>query len=160
MSAWLFSIAGVIILSGLLDLVLSEGETKKYVKGIISIIVIATIISPLTKLADKDTAPLFPELKESAQTDEAFVAAIRSEREEQARTAIRDALAKEGLSAEIKVYSDNLNGYFYIKNVTCTFDKSVIKEEDANIDINKKIKSIIEDVSGVSHEEIIIIYAG
>ena len=112
MSAWLFSIAGVIILSGLLDLVLSEGETKKYVKGIISIIVIATIISPLTKLADKDTAPLFPELKESAQTDEAFVAAIRSERENRQGQPYGTRWQR---ACKRVLYSDNLNGYFYIK---------------------------------------------
>lgn len=162
MSAWLFSISTVIILSGLIDLILSEGETKKYVKGIAGIITIAVIIAPLVGFIDSnDTVFDFLNAEENGvDIDDAFVFAIIKEREEQAKHLIEQALLREGIEAEIKVYSDNLDGVFYIKNVTCSFDKSVIKDQEANIDINKKIKNIIKEISGVPSEEIIIIYAG
>ncbi len=162
MTTWLYSISGVIILSGLLDLVLSEGETKKYVKGIISLIVIFVIIAPLASLLNPktDSSWVFPKDATSIQVNQSFLSSITFQREEQAQLAIEQALASEGLVANVKVNSDDYNGVFYIKNVTCTFNKSVINELHSNIDINKKIKSIIRGVSGVADEEIIIIYAG
>lgn len=162
MATWLYSISGVIILSGLLDLVLSEGETKKYVKGIVSLLIIFVIISPLATLANSraGSAWVFPKETASVQVSQDFLSSINFQREEQAKLAIEQALTAEGMSANVKVFSDSYNGVFYIKNVTCTFSKSVINGLDSNIDINKKIKSIIRGASGVADEEITIIYAG
>ncbi len=162
MAAWLYSISGVIILSGLLDLILSEGETKKYVKGIVSLLIIFVIIAPLASLANpkSDTSWVFPKEAAGTQVNQSFLASVTLQREAQAKLAIEQALASEGLTANVKVFSGDYNGVFYIKNVTCTFNKSVINDLDSNIDINKKIKSIIRAVSGVADEEIIIIYAG
>ena len=53
-SAWLLSIAGVVILSVLSELVLPEGQINKYTKVIFSFIILLVIISPLPKLFGKD----------------------------------------------------------------------------------------------------------
>lgn len=50
MTAWIMSIVGAICLTILLDVLLEEGETKKYVKGIVSLIILSVIISPLPQL--------------------------------------------------------------------------------------------------------------
>ena len=53
-SAWLLSVAGIIILSVLAELVLPEGQVNKYIKVIFSFVIILVIISPLPKLFGKD----------------------------------------------------------------------------------------------------------
>lgn len=50
MEKWIMSIVGVVILTALFELFMVEGETKKYIKGILSVIVIIVIISPLPNL--------------------------------------------------------------------------------------------------------------
>lgn len=53
LSAWVMSIAGVICLSVLVELVLPNGQMNKYVKGIFSFVIILIIISPVPSLLDK-----------------------------------------------------------------------------------------------------------
>jgi len=50
MSAWIVSIVGVICLGVLLEIVLPEGQTAKYVKGAFSLLVVFVIASPLPAL--------------------------------------------------------------------------------------------------------------
>lgn len=50
MGAWIMSIVGVICLGILLEIVLPEGQTAKYVKGAFSLLVIFVIVAPLPAL--------------------------------------------------------------------------------------------------------------
>lgn len=54
MKAWIISVVGVICLGILLQIVLPEGKTAKYVKGAFSLLVIFVIISPLPALLKGD----------------------------------------------------------------------------------------------------------
>lgn len=53
MGAWIISITGVICLGILLDIVLPDGKTTKYIRGAFSLIVILVIVSPLPSLLKK-----------------------------------------------------------------------------------------------------------
>lgn len=50
LSTWLLSIVGVVVLGVLIELVLSESGTSKFVKSIYAMVVLFVIISPLPKL--------------------------------------------------------------------------------------------------------------
>lgn len=54
LSAWVMSIAGIICLSVLVELILPNGQMNKYIKGIFSFIVILVIISPIPTLLGKE----------------------------------------------------------------------------------------------------------
>ncbi len=54
MGEWVISVAGVIMLGVLLEIVLPEGKTAKYVKGAFSLLVVFAIAAPLPKLLNKD----------------------------------------------------------------------------------------------------------
>ena len=47
LTAWMTAIAGVIALGVLLEILLPEGQTGKYVKGAFSLLVIFVVVSPL-----------------------------------------------------------------------------------------------------------------
>lgn len=53
-SSWLLSIAGVILLSVLAELILPEGQINKYIKVIFAFATILVIIMPLPKLIGKN----------------------------------------------------------------------------------------------------------
>lgn len=54
MKAWVLSIVGIICLGILLEIVLPEGKTTKYIRGAFSLVVICVIVAPLPALAKKD----------------------------------------------------------------------------------------------------------
>lgn len=54
MSAWLLSIVGVVSLGVLLEILLEDGETSKYIKGVFSIAVVLVIVAPLPAFFNKD----------------------------------------------------------------------------------------------------------
>ncbi len=53
-STWLLSIAGIVILSVLAELVLPEGQMNKYTKVIFSFVILLVIIMPLPRLLGKN----------------------------------------------------------------------------------------------------------
>ena len=50
LSSWIISIAGIICISVIIELILPEGNMNKYIKGILSFIIVLVIIMPLPKL--------------------------------------------------------------------------------------------------------------
>ena len=54
LSAWVMSIAGIICISVLVELVIPNGQMNKYIKGIFSFIVLLVIISPIPMLLGKE----------------------------------------------------------------------------------------------------------
>lgn len=53
-SSWIMSIAGVICLSVIVELILPDGQMNKYIKGVFSFVVVFVIISPIPTLMKKE----------------------------------------------------------------------------------------------------------
>lgn len=70
-SAWLLSIAGVVILSVLAEFVLPEGQMNRYTKVIFSFVILLVIIMPLPKLLGKefDISKFFGGANDTLQED-------------------------------------------------------------------------------------------
>ena len=54
MNEWIMSIVGITALGVLMDILLPEGETNKYIKGIFALFTVFVIIYPLPKIANGD----------------------------------------------------------------------------------------------------------
>ena len=50
MNEWIMSIVGITALGVLMDILLPEGETSKYIKGIFALFTVFVIIYPLPKI--------------------------------------------------------------------------------------------------------------
>lgn len=50
MGGWMIAIAGVVMLGVLIEIIMPEGESKKYIGGVFALIVVLVIVSPLPKL--------------------------------------------------------------------------------------------------------------
>ena len=70
-TAWLLSIAGVVILSVLAEFVLPEGQMNRYTKVIFSFVILLVIIMPLPKLLGKefDISKFFGGANDTLQED-------------------------------------------------------------------------------------------
>mgnify|MGYP005805768403 FL=1 len=54
LSAWILSIAGVVLLSVLVELILPSGSMSKYIKGIFVFIIMFVILSPVPTLLNQN----------------------------------------------------------------------------------------------------------
>lgn len=53
LTEWVVTVAGMAVLMNVCEILMPEGEMNKYVKGILSIICMIVIVSPLPKLFDR-----------------------------------------------------------------------------------------------------------
>ncbi len=113
-SSWILSIAGVCVLGVLVDLILPSGQTKKYIKGIFSFIVVLVVISPLPSLINKDfsLANIFKE-DETIAIQEDFIFEINKQRITSIENMIESDLNEQGI-AEVNV---SLSGNIFDENL-------------------------------------------
>lgn len=50
MSAWVVSLLGIVVITLVCDVILPQGQTTKYVKSVISVIVVCAIVFPLVSV--------------------------------------------------------------------------------------------------------------
>lgn len=98
LSAWITGIVGVICLGILLEIVLPEGQTSKYVKGAFSLLVVFVIAAPLPNMigALKNWEPTFSEI----QPDEDFIAASADVFTQEKADDLKAYLALQGYETE------------------------------------------------------------
>ena len=99
MGAWILSIAGVICLGILLEIVLPEGKTAKYVKGAFSLLVVIAIVAPLPKLINSDfDINVDADIPSWSQSDD-YTTTYYSAFEEK----VQNALLQEGCESKVKI---------------------------------------------------------
>ncbi len=142
-SSWIMTVVGSICLTLLIDFLMQDGETKKYVKGITSLIVFTAIIAPLPTIFNENTADFtFYQQESNIDTDvnENFLYSIKE----------KDLLVK-AQACEKHLYSQGYSGVKIlpklsygseaeITNITVDIKNLSINIEKENIDINKELQ--------------------
>lgn len=148
-SAWVMAIAGVCVLGVLVDLILPNGQTKKYIKGIFAFVVVLVVVSPLPSLVNKDfsLANIFKE-DDAMIIQEDFIFKVNKDRIESLENMIEADLSEQGAS-EIKItlsaniFTDKLK----IDAVFVDLSRMVLSSNLEHKDINELvIKSVLKYV--------------
>lgn len=137
MGAWLMKITGVIVLSTLSSLLIPNGQTKKYVKGIFALITLFVLVSPLPKLLKSDFSG-FPNAFDTAtelEIDETFLYGVATNAYKTQERNIEKFLKEKGIEAKVKfvVKSETSSEIDYV-NVILS-DKSFERDKSNSIDI-------------------------
>ena len=148
-SAWVMAIAGVCVLGVLVDLILPNGQTKKYIKGIFAFVVVLVVVSPLPSLFNKDfsLSNIFKE-NDAMVIQEDFIFKVNKDRIESLENMIEADLSEQGAS-EIKItLSANIfTDKFKIDAVFVDLSKMVISSNLEHKDISEHvIKSVLKYV--------------
>lgn len=158
LSAWILSIAGVILLSVLVELILPTGSMSKYIKGIFAFIIMLVILTPIPKLLRQniDISSLFQ--SETIQVDKDYIEQINFERLQTLQNNIENEISTYGYK-NVKVYisSDIFDNAFSIKSATIDLRKLVITEnaEHTNIvNIKQHITNIVKQHLDIGEDEI------
>ncbi len=124
MKGWIISIVGVICLGILLEIVLPEGKTAKYVRGAFSLLVVFSIAAPLPGLI-KGGAGF--SASETIEADAAYESEIISAYLSRMETAAEKALEESGISASASAFVSEDGG---VRLVIC-LDKPCEGGEEA-----------------------------
>lgn len=159
MGAWLLKITGVIALSALSSLLIPNGQTKKYVKGIFALITLFVLVSPLPKLLKSDFSG-FPNAFDTAtelEIDETFLYGVATNAYKTQERNIEKFLKENGIEAKVKfvVKSETSSEIDYV-NVILS-DKSFERDKSNSIDIGA-LKSEISKFSGVPEDKLRVFY--
>lgn len=159
MGAWLLKITGVIALSALSSLLIPNGQTKKYVKGIFALITLFVLVSPLPKHLKSDFSG-FPNAFDTVselEIDETFLYGVATNAYKTQERNIEKFLKEKGIEAKVKfvVKSETSSEIDYV-NVILS-DKSFERDKSNIIDIGA-LKSEISKFSGVPEDKLRVFY--
>ncbi len=138
MAHWITSIVGVICLGILLEIVLPDGKTAKYVRGAFSILVILVIVAPLPSLFKKDWTP---QPQGTFEVDDEYVNLTYSSYCAKLSEGLENYLEANGCAAEVKLVLDD-GMSFAIAAVNITTDAP----EDKVVELVKNRLNVSEDI--------------
>ncbi len=144
MGAWIISITGVICLGILLDIVLPDGKTTKYIRGAFSLIVILVIVSPLPSLLKKEWNFSFDDsaFSSSESDDEIEVSDLFAYNVEKCE----EELKRQGITASVEIeYSSAV-----VRAVAVYVDDVSVSGE--------KVVSIVSESLGIAAYKIKVLY--
>ena len=135
MSGWVLSVTAVVCLTVLLDIIMPDGQMKKYVKGIVSIIVIFVIVTPLASLA----VGKFDLTKGNITIDSDMLESLESTSDRYREIQLESMLSEDGITADVKIVSENGK-----KKVEVIIKNGVLSENEMNILKQKVSKTVAE----------------
>lgn len=148
-SAWILSIVGVAAITLIVDILLPEGETAKYIKSVFGILTVFIIAMPLPGILGEevDFSAVFEE-SGAVSVDYEFVDQLNEMRIRNMETSIEEYLKKEGYYCDVSLEASFKDGSMIIDKVYVKTEKSVIVGNEANIDIIRKLVAQITGTDG------------
>lgn len=156
MKTWLLGMVAICFLIVLLELMLSEGTTKKYVQGILRLSIIFVMLSPIAMLIQKsnkgDVLQTIDDVFSSTNAEPAISSHDVSLLTSQTAEKIRNKLFENGIECDVKIVWEQNE----IKNVIVTLRENGISSDDENIHTNEKIIRTVTDTVKIDKDKIII----
>ncbi|MFA5449990.1 MAG: stage III sporulation protein AF [Clostridia bacterium] len=162
MASWLMGIVTAIVFTTLIDVILAEGESKKYIKGIAALVVLAAIVAPLPALLDSNfefnfTSPPTNSTQDTDFSRDTYLNRIYMERYKGYELSLQNKLKAEGLDGvAVRINIAYIGGQVEIVNVTADISALVITAKDENIDINRIIISTISGGLNIPEYKVIL----
>lgn len=142
MKIWVLNLVGISLMGILIEILLPSGKTNKYIKGILSLVTISVVISPIISIFTNHSS-IKNFFDQDIVVDEQFVASTNqssNQREEKLIESMLESQGYKGVEINIIPSSDSQNKIEFVK--ICT-KNMVIDSENSNIDIKGKITSLV-----------------
>lgn len=152
MSEWLIGIVGIISLGLLLEILIPEGQTSKYVKGAFSLLVIFVVISPIPKLLGGEYDFNFEGV--SYEVDKDYLVYATNEYTSTLEGDLETILKNEGILSDVKIVTKK-GSVRDVDIVEIKIYLSGIDENDRNTYITR-VKEIATKSLGVSSEKVTV----
>lgn len=143
MTGWILGIVGVVVVGVLIDVLMPEGESNKYVKGVYALIVVLVIASPVVKFLKSDVD--FSKYFDSAfETDSAFVESVNDDRKQADEDKIANTLKLRGYeNAQVVIFRE-ASDIYRIDRVNVDITLCAQSKDECGDDIEKIVKNAVD----------------
>lgn len=150
MGNWAISVVGTVLLTVLADVILPDGQTNKYVKTALSIVVIVAMLTPLMKLSvnigwlsyDKQYQPQLQ-----------YLYSVEVKQEQTLEDLLKDKLDDKYGSCTVDVDATLDSSGMEINKVSVILEKRVIDSTQQNI-LFTEIGKTVASLCGVSEDRV------
>ncbi len=159
LSNWILSIAGIICVSVIVELILPDGQMNRYIKGIFSFIIILVVIMPIPKLLNRDFD--FSKIFDNSgyEIDSDYLYQVNLDKMNSVKNEIEKQIEKRGyLNVVVSINCDIFDNSMQYKSIFVDLSDLVIsgQAEHNNISkIKKDISSIIMAIIDIDEEAIL-----
>ena len=146
MTGWILSIVGIVFTVTLTEVMLPEGQTAKYIKGIISLMIVYVVIAPIPALLQSkiDINTFFDFNIASYESDENFIQLIKEDKQSALQSELNEVFRQSGLEVSFAIVV--LGEQSDVQRVILTSTKE--ESEEAH--------RLIYNCLGVKEEQIVI----
>ena len=156
MTAWILAITGVTVLSVLVDLILPNGQTSKYIKNVFAFIMIFVIISPLPSIINGKFTIDNILSTEEITIQEDFIYQVNKDKLLALEKNITQILEEKGLkNVIVTINADIFEIDMQLKSVNVDLSDLVIDENYTHIDIKKTVTDVVNQIVG---EQVVVIF--
>ena len=159
-SSWIMSIAGIICLSVIVELVIPDGQMNRYIKGIFAFIILLIIIMPIPKLLkrDIDLSNIF-NYENSIKIDEDYIYQLNLDKMNLMKDKIETDISKSGYKNVYVYLNCNIfDNVMQIKTISVDLRNIIITQNAEHNDISKirkHITQIIKQYIEIDEEEVL-----
>lgn len=156
-SAWILGIVGVVVLSIIVDLVMPNGSTSKFIKNIFAFVIVIVILSPIVSFLSKKDIKLEDIFENNNITiQEEFLSSVNQKILNKLQEELENDIEEFGISGvqvglKANIFEEKLN----IEQVSIDLKKCVIDENISHIDIKTSILKIVLRKINIEEEKIV-----
>lgn len=155
-SAWILSIAGICMLSVIIDLVIPEGKTNTIIKNVFSYAIVLVVILPLPKLFKNNTDlnDLFSPVDFPMQDN--YIYNVNQAKLDKWTQDINDDLVNGGIYGAVVSISANIfERNMEINAVYVDLYNVVISNENKNINIKTEVVRVVLNYINIKEDKVI-----
>ena len=150
-SAYILSIVGIVILGVIVDLVLVDGQVKKYVKSVFVLFVIFTLVAPLPNLVSNIKNGQVELPSTEVGIDEGYLDIILRQKNNAVINSVERALVDAGISgAEVSVDAEYADNIYTINSIVVDLEKVGFAVARGSV------VEIVQSVVDIDEEDIIV----
>lgn len=155
-SAWILSIAGICMLSVIIDLVIPDGKTNTIIKNVFSYAIVLVVILPLPKLFknNSDLNDLFSPVDFPMQDN--YIYNVNQAKLDKWTQEINDDLVNGGIYGAVVSISANIfERNMEINAVYVDLYNVVISNENKNINIKTEVVRVVLNYINIKEDKVI-----
>lgn len=157
MNGYIISVAGVVFISVVIDIIIPNGKMEKYVKAMISLVVVFVMLCPLPNLISSMKNGSFGK---GDFVDDDFISKINSAKNLTTENALISVLQKAGVEGcKVEVITDLSTASNQILFVYVDISSAVLKGELGNINTNDLVCEVIMGETNLD-KEAVFVYGG
>ena len=154
-SIWLLSIAGISVLSVVVDVLIPKGQMEKYVKGVFAFVMVLVIIAPIPKILSSEInmGEIFK--SEEIVLQQNFLEQTNQNKLTLCKQAVEAEIESRGIDGvKVTAYGNIFDIDMKIEKIFVDLSELVINEKTEHIDIKKTVTDIVLNMTNLKKEQI------